>query len=284
MSLAAIAAAFLTAGCERIIDVELEEGPTRLVVEGRIELVKEAPSGAQSIRLTTTDEFFSNVATPAATGASVIVTDDGGGVFPFVETGPGLYTTGNLAASIGTTYTLTIDWQGDTYSATATLHAVPPIDRLYLLFEEESAIIEEEGYRATIDYTDPAGIVNYYLWEQIVDGEIALLPDPGNAFNLVSEDRFYDGQAVFAYQPNDEIALNVGQSVEIRQVALSRDAYDYYLALFEQNSLGSGDPFSIPPANVRGNVENVTAPERLALGYFEAAEVSVATTVVTDSN
>ncbi|MDX1396362.1 MAG: DUF4249 family protein, partial [Gemmatimonadota bacterium] len=169
-------------------------------------------------------------------------------------------------------------------TASATAHAVPPIERLYLVFEEESLIIEEEGYRATIDYTDPAGVENYYLWEQVVDGQIALLPDPGNAFNLISEDRFYDGQAVRAYQPNDEIALQPGQTVEIRQIALARDTYDYSVALLEQNALGSGDPFSIPPANVRGNVRNVTDPANPALGYFEAAEVSVASTLVTDSN
>jgi hypothetical protein len=238
----------------------------------------------QSIRLSTTDAFFSNVQTPAATGATVVVTDDGGASFAFAETAPGTYTTTGLLAAIGKTYTLTIDWQGDTYTSSATAHAVPPIERLYFVFEEETAIIEEEGYRATIDFTDPAGIANYYLWEQVVDGQIALLPDPGNAFNLVSEDRFYDGQSVFAYQPNDEIALQPGQSVEIRQIALSPDSYDYYVALFEQNSLGSGDPFSIPPANVRGNVRNLTNPDRPALGYFEAAEVSVASGVAADSN
>ena len=85
-----------------------------------------------------------------------------------------------------------------------------------------------------------------------------------------------------AYQPNDEVAIVSGQSVEIRQIALSPDAYDYYVALFDQNALGSGDPFSIPPANVRGNVRNLTNPDQHALGYFEAAEVSVATAIAGD--
>ncbi len=269
-------------GCERIVDVDLEEGPRRLVVEGRIEIVKEAPGSTQTIRLTTTDAFFSNAPPPPASGAAVSVRDGSGGVFPFAETAPGVYTTSHLAAAIATTYTLTIDWEGDTYAATATALPVAPIDRLYFVFVEKTVITEREGYRATIDYVDPAGVANFYLWEQFVDGELTLLPDPGNVLNLVSEDTFYDGQAVLAYQPNDEIALQAGQTSEIRQVALSRAAYDYYLALFEQNSLGSGDPFSIPPANVRGNVSNTTTPGRLALGYFEAAEVSVATAVVSD--
>lgn len=278
--LAAICWTCAIAGCERIVDVDLEPGPTRLVVEGRIERLKEGPIGIQTIRLTTTDEFFSNAPPPPATGASVTVRDDRGGIFTFAETEPGEYATGDLDAEIGTTYSLEIVWEGDIYTASATALAVPPIDSLYFLFEEETAIVEEEGYRATIDYRDPAGVENYYLWEQVVDGELSLFPDPGNAFNLISEDEFYDGQAVVAYQPNDEIALQPGQLVAIRQIALSREAFDYYQALFEQNALGSGDPFSIPPANIRGNVRNETDPGRRALGFFEAAEVSVASGTV----
>jgi len=280
----AILCAVSLGGCERIVDVELKPGPVRLVVEGRIERVKEGPTGVQTIRLTTTDDFFSNAPPPPATGAVVTVRDDRGGVFAFAETEPGRYVATGLDAEIGATYTLEIEWDGDTYTATATAHAVAPIDRLYFLFEEKTLIVEEAGYRATIDYVDPAGVENHYLWEQLVDGENTLFPDPGNAFNLISEDEFYDGQPVVAYQPNDEIALEEGQLVEIRQIALSREAFDYYQALFEQNALGSGDPFSIPPANVRGNVRNTTTPERRALGFFESAEVSVATAVVTGSD
>ncbi len=95
--------AFPTAACERVIEVEIEESERRLVVEGRIELVKEAPGGVQSIRLTTTDAFFSNRAPPPATGAQVIVLDGAGGVFPFVETQPGLYETATLLPRIGET-------------------------------------------------------------------------------------------------------------------------------------------------------------------------------------
>lgn len=273
----------LIAACERVVEVQIEESERRLVVEGRIELVKEAPGGAQSIRLTTTDAFFSNRAPPPATGALVIVSDGAGGVFSFVEAQPGRYETTDLLPRIGETYTLTVDYGGDTYRAVAELRAVPAIDSLYFLFEEETIIIEEEGFRATIDYVDPPGIANFYLWEQLVDGENVVPPDPGNAFNLVARDEFFDGQAISGYQPNHEVAIEPGQRAEVRQIALSREGHDYYRALFEQNALGSGNPFSIPPASVRGNVANLTRPDRFALGFFEAAEVSVAASSVPDN-
>ena len=265
-----------TAGCERVVDVDLPEPEPRLVVEGRIERIKEAPSGRQRIRLSTTAGFFDNRLPPPATGATVLVVDGAGRAFPFPEVEPGLYETEHLFANIGETYTLILEYQGDTYEASALLHEVAPIDSLYFEFQEESLIIEEEGFRAAIDFLDPAGVANYYLWEQLVDGVNEIPPDPQNNLNLVSKDEFYDGQEVVGFQPSDEVAIEPGQHTEIRQIALSNLAYHYYYGLFEQNALGTGNPFSIPPANVRGNITNLDRPYRFAFGLFEAAEVSVA--------
>ena len=265
--------------CQRIVEIDIEERKPRLVVEGRIELIKEDPRGLQRIHLSTTDAFFSNRETPPATGGEVVVSDDQGGVFPFGETGPGLYEISDLVPTIGTEYTLRIEWQDDVYRSTARLMSVPSIDSLYFEFAEKSILTDSAGFRATIDFVDPSGIANYYLWEQLVGEENILSPDPGNVVNLIGKDEFYDGEVILGYQPNDEVVFDTGQHVMIRQIALSRDDFDYYFAMFEQNALGSGNPFSIPPASVRGNVENLTRPGEVALGYFEAAEVSVAEAV-----
>ena len=275
-AVACLAAGMLAAGCERIVDVDIPDPEPRLVVEGRIELVKEAPSGLQRIRLTTTDAFFGNRPPPPASGARVTVSDGRGDTFPFAETEPGEYMTEALLPELDEMYTLSIEYLGDTYRASAVLREVAPIDSLYFVYEEESLIFEEEGYRAAIDFVDPPGGEHYYLWEQRVEGVNRIPPDPGNAVNLVGRDEFYDGQEIIGFQPNDEVAIAPGEHAEVRQISLSRLGYDYYYALFEQNALGSANPFSIPPANVRGNVVNLDDPDRFAFGFFEAAEVSVA--------
>lgn len=270
------------AGCERVVDVDIPDPEPRLVVEGRIERIKEAPSGGQRIRLSTTAGFFDNRLPPPATGASVLVVDGSGRAFPFPEVEPGVYETENLFANVGETYTLILEYQGDVYEASALLHEVAPIDSLYFQYEEESLIIEEEGFRAAINFVDPAGVENYYLWEQLIDGVNEIPPDPQNNLNLVSKDEFYDGQDVIGFQPSDEIAIATGQHTAIRQIALSRLAYEYYYQLFEQNALGTGNPFSFPPATVRGNITNLDRPHRFAFGLFEAAEVSVAEATAPD--
>jgi len=269
------------AGCTRVVDIEVDQGPVRLVVEGRIELRAGNSTGHQEIRLTTTDVFDRAGPPPAARGAVVVVTDGAGGTFPFAEVAarPGVYAADGIHPVVGRRYTLTIDFQGDRYQATHELLPVAPIDSLYFEFEEEGLAQGDSGFRAVIDYTDPAGRDDYYLWELRVDGVPRIAVDPGNRFRIISEDRFYDGGRVVGYQPYDEEVVDPGQRVSVRQVALSETAFRYYFAIFEQTT-GGGGPFSAPPASVRGNVANLTDPARVALGFFLAAQVAEREAVV----
>ncbi|MEL6822096.1 MAG: DUF4249 domain-containing protein [Calditrichota bacterium] len=270
---------YLLIGCETVIDLDLPQSQQRLVVEGRIEKVKGVNSGMQRIRLSLTEDFFNTELPPVATGASVLVTDASGRSWEFAESTsePGLYSTDSLFAEIDMTYTLLIQYDGEEYEAQETLHAVPPIDSIYQVFVEENEF-EDEGLRARIDYRDPINEQNYYLWEQYADGELQLVPDPGNKFNLIASDEFYNGQQVVGYEPNEEAILEPGQTVMIRQVALSQQTYSYYFIIFEQTS--SADLFDPPPATIRGNVVNKTNSDNYALGYFSAAEVAERSLVI----
>lgn len=260
------------------MDLSIDEGPKRLVVEGRIALVAGDPTGRQVIRLTTTDAVAATGALPAATGATVVVTDGAGGTFPFVESSPGSYVRNGLIPVIGRTYTATIDYQGDRYQAVSELLPVSPIDSLYFRFEVEGIAQGDSGFRAVIDYADPPGSRNFYLWELLVDGEQRIGIDPGNSFRIISDDEFYDGGRVIGYQPYDEEIVEPGERVTMRQIALSEAAYRFYFEFFQQTT--GGGPFSTPPASVRGNVANLTDRTRPALGWFLATQISERTAIV----
>jgi hypothetical protein len=101
---------FFTWGCQEVIQVDLEEGKKRLVVEGRIEKIKGQNNGYQSITLSTTSDYFSNSQTPRVSGATVSVTDGSGNIFPFQESSStkGLYETNDclLKLAAPTPFTL----------------------------------------------------------------------------------------------------------------------------------------------------------------------------------
>lgn len=275
-----LAAALLAAGCTKVVDLDVAEGPRRLVVEARIEATAGPQAGSQAVRLSLTDAFATVGAPPPARGAVVAVTDQSGRRVTFAESPsePGTYRTGNLIAAVGGRYTLTIDYQGERYQATGTVTPVAPIDSLYFVYQEKTLVMDE-GFRPAVDYRDPPGVGNNYLWELIVNDSLRISPDPGNRFRAISEDRFYDGGRITGYQPYDEEIVATGDRVTMRQVALSEAAFRYYSALFEQSS-GTGSPFSVPPASVKGNVANLTDPAHYPLGYFLTAEVSERRAVV----
>jgi len=274
-SVFAAALALFGSGCERVVDLDLEPGPVRLVIEGGVRRPIGGTDSTQMIRLTTTDQLSSDRPPPPVRGALVEVSDEQGHSWSFAEGEPGIYRAAFWPV-VGERYLLRIEVDGERYEGSDVVRAVPPIDSLYFEFEESNIAVGDEGFRAAIDYTDPAGVENYYLWEQLIDGESSLTPDPGNRFRVIGDDNFIDGARITAYQPYDEAIVEPGQTVVVRQVALSERSYRWLFALFEQSGDGQGSIFSVPPASVRGNVANLTNPEHYPLGYFLAAQVAEA--------
>jgi len=266
----------LTGACERVVGVTLDEGPKRLVVEARLERVKENINGRQRIRLTTTDAYFSGAIAPPARGAVVTVSDGSGTTVRFSESASeaGVYETNALTVQLGATYSLQIEFGGDRYIASETALSVAKIDSLY--FTNGSGVVgSAPGLRATIDVVDPRGIKNFYLWDQFVDGRRLVFADTSFPSRAAASDELLDGRRIRAYQPYEGVVVKSGQQVLVRQIALSESMYRYYLALSEQAG-NDGSPFGVPAASVRGNVENITNPSRRPLGYFMAAEVAEA--------
>ena len=262
-------------GCERVVDIDVEEGPERLVVEGRVERHQDDPLITQSIRLSTTAPYFSNESTPSVSGAEVIVHDDEGGTYLFAESPSqaGMYENRDMRPEVGRTYTLEIDLEGESYRAVETLLPVAPIDSMYQQSEKVN-YFEDGGIRVKIDYRDVPGREDYYLWEQFADGVLQAEPDPGNALNFVGSDELFDGEKVIGFEPNQEATVKPDQLVLVRQLSLSKRAFKYYFLLFEETGK---NPFFLTPASlIRGNIENLTNPQRYALGYFGASEVDTA--------
>lgn len=266
------------AACERVVEVDVEEAPKRLVVEGRILRTQGAASPDQTIRLSLTNAYFDSSPPPPATGATVRVTDNFSTTTTFFETSPGVYSTPFLTGVVGRVYTLSVEYGGEFYEAIDTLRAVAPIDTLYFM-PPIPDFGGPGGLRATIDFTETPGRENWYLWEQLVNGKRLLGPDSLFRLPLASNDLGIDGRELLEFQPFSGQPVVSKDTVVMRQFGISRGMFSYYTAMGEQTT-NDGSPFAVPPSSVRGNVRNLTNPMRPALGYFFAAEVSEARAVV----
>ncbi|GAB5524217.1 MAG: DUF4249 domain-containing protein [Roseivirga sp.] len=264
------------------MEVDIEEGPVRLVVEGRITYNPDDASGYQFIRLSTTAPYFENQAVPAVSGALVAVTNiRTNRRVPFTESDirPGIYETNDLMAEVGEEYRLEIEYNGDQYEAIERLLPVASIDRIFQEFEEET-LVSDEGIKVKVDYTDPIDERNFYHWQTYRNDTLLVTADPGNVFNLISSDEFYNGLTITGFGPSRDFAFRGGDMAEVRQYALSESAYIFYRNYYEQVvgvSPGLGD---VVPATLRGNIQNLSNPDLYPLGYFEASEVAIAHWVV----
>lgn len=248
-------------GCEDVIDVDLNEAEPRLVVEASINWFKNTAGNEQSIKLSLSAPFF-EAYTPPANGAVIQIADTNNNVFNFIEdNNTGIYNNNTFIPVIDETYTLTINYNGEIYTATETLKSVVPID---FVEQNDEGGFTGEDIELKVYFTDPADIDNYYFFEYTTD--IPVIPTLD-----VGDDEFIDGNQIFAFFTEEDLAS--GDEVTIRHFGVSSQFYEFMFILLQQGSEEGGGPFETQPATVRGNIINTTNPDNFPFGYFRLSEV-----------
>lgn len=275
--------------CTTVIDAKLDAGPVQLSVEG---ILTDQP-GSQTITLTKTAPYFDNSTPPAATSATVTVSDDAGKTYQFIDpTNTGNYvwqpTGKDTLGHIGRTYQLTIAYQGETYKASSKMNPVPPIDSIIFVKRKLSPLSKTEGYRAEFYATDFPNRVDYYRVRFFQNGE--LQNKPRNI--ITSQDGVFgsnssvaDGLAFIvpirrSVNPDSLYALNDVVKVEVH--SLTQDAFTFWQQLRTQ--ITNGGLFATPPANVPTNIINTNVTGRTATGFFMTSAVRSKTASVVQAN
>lgn len=268
----------LTIACETVVteDITLNGGEPRLVLDGGIERNTISPLAEQQIRLSSTIGFLDSEDPTPVTDAVVFVSD-GTADYEFTHVSNGIYTNSSITASLDTQYTITIVWNGETYSGSDSLSEVVPFVDVYSEFEEETEFTEE-GYFVKFDSQDPENEENFYYYRVFRNGEFVIVPDPGNGLTLVESDEFFDGQLRTGVNPNEEAVFEVGDIATAQQLGITNDYFNYLVELFNQTGNQGlsfiGNP---PPASIRGNILNMDNPSNRALGYFYTVDVQEVT-------
>jgi hypothetical protein len=234
----------LFTSCEKVIDLELKESEPVIVIYADID----DESDNQYVRISKTYSFTEPNKFNAVTGARVIVTNQTGGVINFSEISPGVYQSPRFRGRSGVRYTLDVTVEGQKYTAVSTMPEKVFLDSLN--FREISFFGNTSNYLVA-NFQDPAGVQNQYRYLLSVKSKVVE--------DVVTEDRFNDGNKVantIFYELDD---LEPGDAIELDLQCIDRNVYRYYYA-FGQN-LGEGGP-PVAPANPPSNISNG------ALGVF----------------
>ncbi|MFT5185077.1 MAG: hypothetical protein ACI84C_002213 [Flavobacteriales bacterium] len=273
-TLVAIAVLAILQSCTERIELDLnDEDSQRMVVEGWItnEEMK------HEIELTETTSYFFEEAAPRVSGATVTITD-GDSTWDLDEEEPGKYRTPLITPQTDKWYTLTINHDGEEYTATSYMRPTFPLDSLNVRVLDP---LEEFGFPADPYYSvriwtqEVPGTGDSYMWTMNVNSES--VRDTLNELSFVNDD-LYDG----IYVPDVEIhsleidiEATIGDTVEVIQWNIGREGYDVFVGILNETAFNGG-LFDAPPANVNTNISNG------AVGYFGAAGVTRRSTIINE--
>ena len=253
-----------SAACEDVIDVALNEGESRLVIEASILWKKGTDGQNQQIRISNSTAFYEKEM-PGIDDALVVITAEDGQEFKFNSVGNGLYSISNFQPVINQEYTLQIDYDNERFVATEKLNSVVSIDSVV---QSQTGGFAGEDYEIKAYYKDPAETEDYYLFK-FKDESL---------FLEIYEDEFTNGNTIFGYFSDEDIEKGDIISIEIE--GISKAYYEYLFILRSQVGTNQGGPFETMPARVRGNIINMTNNDNYPFGYFHLSEVDQKTYTV----
>lgn len=253
--------------CEEVVDVDLQDGPTRLVIEASLDWEKGTAGNNQIIRLKTSTPYFDTEIDTSVSGASVEVTNlDTDEVFVFQDQNNGEYTTDEFIPILNNTYQLVVVYNGEVYQGTEILVSVPDINTVD---QSTEGGFNEDDLEVNVYFDDPVDEENYYLLKYYEQGDLlSSLEDVSDEF--VNGNEIHDFFEKEDDEDSNEEAFVPGDVVEITLYAISERYYNYIRILNEQTE--SGDPFAATPVQIRGNCINQTDQNNYPFGYFRVTQ------------
>ena len=239
----------LSASCEKVIDIRLNEADQQVIVEAFL-----TDSAKQAfVKLSKTGSVYLNGEFEKVSSAIVSVTD-GTSTWTFVEDPgePGTYLDSTFVAQANKTYNLTINNSGDIYTATSVTQSDVAFDSLdYILsvggFGQQGS---DTSFFVFYNMTDNVNEENFYRFVPYKNGEKS-----GNMY--LTNDQLINGNSFS--QPFFGDNFESGDTLDAYVLSLDNPNYTYFYSL--ESGQGSG-PFSPTPANPVSNIEGN------AIGYF----------------
>ena len=271
--IATIVSSILFTSCTDVIDVDVPEAESSLVIEASIDWEKGTLGNNQTVKLSTSTPYFEQGLVPVS-GASVIITNDNdGNEFLFTDQNNGNYTTNNFIPGLNQSYTLEVIYNGETYKANETLTPVAAIEEVYQTTEKGLSDVLE----VNVDFQDPADEENYYFFK--LKEQADTLP---TLFDI--NDEFVDGNLISLFNERDEDEdinqeeYKAGDIVDIKLHGISKQYFEYISLLIVQFD-AVDNPFGTIPVTLKGNCINETDSSKDVFGYFRLTEVDIRTYV-----
>lgn len=265
------------AACEKIVDIEIPSEDARLVIESEIYNVKDL----WKVKLSLSQPYFDQDSLQYLSDATVYIREIGGDTVFLNYTDTGLYVSSDsLVCLVGSTYELSIMYNGEEYKASEELQSASTIDTIMNFYLPPNDRSFPEGNYVFVQGVPDSLKSNFFLFKtyrndtllsQDLDddqfGSVSLLNSKFNVNDILGEiaKNKLPRPILFGVEPKDTIM--------VEQFAITEQYYKFLTVVAAQQGR-SGTPFDPPPANPNNNISNG------GLGYFSVAHKETATLIV----
>lgn len=237
--------------CEKVIDIDLKNAESRLVIEGRVT----TDAGPYQVSLSTSGGYFDTTAIKPVNNAQVSLSNESGDTEILTEIEPGIYQTQNFICFEDNWYELNVDVDGETYSAEAYLPKVITITSMDVVKSNFIGFGNDGDslFDVKILFTDPIETSEYYMFSVYRNG---ILDVSNFRPYAISDDILFNGLTFVVTIPR--VTALPGDEIYVELHSIGFNTYEYFRTLNEVIGGGMGST----PYNPITNLSNG------ALGYF----------------
>ena len=236
--------------CQKTVTLNLKTAASQVVIEGNIT----DSTGPYTVTISRSVGFYADNTFPAVSGAIVKISDNQGSTDTLTEVSAGTYQTHTLQGQPGNTYALSVSVNDTIYTATSTMAAAVPLDSVTF---SHSAGFGKSRIQAIANFQDPAGVKNYYQFEEHINGQLFTKDF------FVFDDRLSDGKYIENNLRTDSAWLSTGDQLRVDMYCIDVNVYNYFYQLIQTGGSGAFNT-TASPANPSTNISNG------AYGYFSA--------------
>jgi hypothetical protein len=249
----------LSASCQKVIDIDLNETNAKLIIEG---IITDDSAVAQTVRISKSVNFSERNEFPGVSNANVTIIDNLGNSVSLAETSPGVYQTKMIAGVSGRTYSLNVFVEGKNYNATSTMPQKINLDNITIDAGVGPGLPNAKV--ATPIFTDPLGLGNNYRFKLKKNKE-----ESKSIFIL--DDLILDGGTNTRALTDPTLEFESGDTATVTMMCVDAAVRLYFFSL---NQNGSGPDASAAPANPVSNIKGGS------LGYFSAHTIQTKKVIV----
>lgn len=247
--------AVLFSSCEEVETIELKSADEKFVIEANLS----NQLGSATVSVAKTKNTDAPGSFNGTSGAIVTITDQTGKVSRLTESSiNGVYTNPYLQGASETTYTLKIEIDGQTFSATS---KIPTKTKLEAVTQVEVPGLDGKRKVTSVKFTDPIGKGNAYRFIEYRNGVY-------NKVISVVNDELFDGNSTLqVLRPKsftEDTKYNVGDKIKVEFLNIDAGVFKYWFSSDKGiQSLGENTTPINPVSNIKGG----------AIGYFSAHNI-----------